>query len=67
VLTWLNKDTATAVLQEIGTGRRALTHAALDELPHGKPIAHLRSILVPPERCRSATGTWLGWNAGSPA
>jgi hypothetical protein len=46
VLRWLDKDTAVAVLREIGTGRRPLTHAALDELPDGKPIAHLRSILV---------------------
>lgn len=46
VLRWLDKDTAAAVLREIGTGRRPLTHAALDELPDGKPIAHLRSMLV---------------------
>jgi hypothetical protein len=46
VLRWLDKDTAAAVLREIGVGRRPLTHAALDELPDGKPIAHLRSILV---------------------
>jgi hypothetical protein len=46
VLRWLDKDTAAAVLREIGTGRRALTHAALDELPEAKPIAHLRSMLV---------------------
>jgi hypothetical protein len=46
VLTWLRKDTAAAILHEIGTGRRPLTHAALDELPDGKPIEHLRSILV---------------------
>jgi hypothetical protein len=46
VLAWLSKDTAAAVLREIGTGRRPLTHDALDELPDGKPIAHLRSMLV---------------------
>jgi hypothetical protein len=46
VLRWLAKDTAVAVLREIGTGRRPLTHAALDELPEAKPITHLRSILV---------------------
>jgi hypothetical protein len=33
VLAWLSKDTAAAVLREIGTGRRPLTHDALDELP----------------------------------
>jgi hypothetical protein len=49
VLRWLDKDTAAAVLREIGAGRRPLTHAALDELPDSKPIEHLRSILVATE------------------
>ncbi|WP_262705045.1 MULTISPECIES: hypothetical protein [Streptomyces] len=36
------------------SGRRAkrtppLTHAALDELPEGKAVEHIRSILVTPE------------------
>jgi hypothetical protein len=46
VLGWLNKDKASSVLRELGAGDRALTHAALDELPMSKPIEHLRAILV---------------------
>ena len=46
VLGWLNKNKASAVLRELGAGERALTHAALDELPVSKPIEHLRAILV---------------------
>ena len=49
VLGWLNKNNAAAVLRELGTGGRALTHAALDELPASKPIEHLRAILVATE------------------
>jgi uncharacterized protein YidB (DUF937 family) len=49
VLTWLGKPAA-VVLRELGAGQRPLTHAALDELPDGKPLRHLRTILV-------ATGT----------
>ena len=43
---WLNKSKASVVLAELGAGDRALTHAALDELPVGKPVEHLRAILV---------------------
>ena len=46
VLAWLNKDTASAILRELAAGQRALTHAALDELPDSKPIRHLRAVLV---------------------
>ena len=46
VLSWLNKNTAAAILRELAAGERALTHAALDELPDSKPIKHLRSVLV---------------------
>lgn len=46
VLSWLNKDVAAAVLRELASGRRALTHAGLDELPDSKPIRHLRAVLV---------------------
>jgi len=49
VLTWLGKSTVT-VLREIAGGQRPLTHAALDDLPDGKPLRHLRTMLV-------ATGT----------
>ena len=46
VLTWLNKDNASAILGELATGQRPLTHAGLDELPDSKPLQHLRSVLV---------------------
>ncbi len=46
MLDWLNKNTAAAILGELAAGERALTHAALDELPDSKTIRHLRSILV---------------------
>jgi len=49
VLTWLGKS-AVMVLREIAAGQRPLTHAALDDLPDGKPLRHLRTMLV-------ATGT----------
>ena len=46
VLAWLNKTAIASVLREFGTGQRALSHAALDELPASKPVEHLRAILV---------------------
>ena len=46
VLSWLNKDVAAAVLHELASGQRALTHAGLDELPDSKPIRHLRAVLI---------------------
>ena len=46
VLSWLNKNTAAAILRELAAGERTCTHAALDELPDSKPIKHLRSVLV---------------------
>ena len=46
VLAWLNKTAIASVLREFGTGQRAVSHAALDELPASKPIEHLRAILV---------------------
>ena len=46
VLRWLDQSRAPAILRELSAGRRPLTHAALDELPEGKPVTHLRSILV---------------------
>jgi hypothetical protein len=45
-LAWLNKAVIANVLIEFGTGQRALSHAALDELPASKPVEHLRAILV---------------------
>jgi uncharacterized protein YidB (DUF937 family) len=50
VLGWLDNNKDSTVLRQLATGERPLTHAALDELPDGKPLRHLRTILV-------ATGT----------
>jgi hypothetical protein len=46
VLAWLDKPTGPAILRELAAGARPLTHAALDELPDGKPLEHLRAMLV---------------------
>ncbi|MGH3736654.1 MAG: hypothetical protein ACRDT6_13740 [Micromonosporaceae bacterium] len=46
VLSWLDNDTASVIVRELAAGQRPLTHAALDELPDGKPLQHLRSVLV---------------------
>jgi hypothetical protein len=45
-LSWLSRNTATSVLSELASGARPLSHAALDELPSAKTLAHLRSVLV---------------------
>jgi len=50
VLDWLAGDSVAAVLAGLGSGRLALTHGTLDDLPPAKPIEHLRAVLV-------ATGT----------
>jgi uncharacterized protein YidB (DUF937 family) len=50
VLSWLDNNKDSTVLRQLATGERPLTHAALDELPDGKQLRHLRTILV-------ATGT----------
>jgi hypothetical protein len=46
VMGWLDKSTAPVILRQLGTSQRPLTHAALDELPDGKPLRHLRAVLV---------------------
>lgn len=46
VLSWLWRSDAVAVLSKLATGELALSHGALDELPPGKPLQHLRSVLV---------------------
>jgi hypothetical protein len=45
-LTWLKRAATRTVLAELAAGQRPLSHAALDDLPPGKPIEHLRSVLV---------------------
>ena len=46
VLSWLTSATSQTMLTELAAGLRPLTHAAFDELPASKPLAHLRSVLV---------------------
>jgi len=45
VLRWL-RDSGTPVLRNMATGQLPLTHAALDDLPDSKVLAHLRAVLV---------------------
>ena len=45
-LRWASSSTVVAVLGEIAREERPLTHAALDELPASKTLAHLRAVLV---------------------
>lgn len=44
VAVWL--DRSGPILRELDAGERVLSHETLDELPAGKPIEHLRSVLV---------------------
>jgi hypothetical protein len=45
VTAWLSKSAAPSILQNLDAGT-GLTHAALDALPGGKPVEHLRAVLV---------------------
>jgi hypothetical protein len=44
VAAWLDRSAAPTILRDLAG--RPLTHQALDELPSGKPVEHLRSVLV---------------------
>jgi hypothetical protein len=46
----LSSGIVSTVLSDLSSGRRPFTHEALDELPEGKVVEHIRSVLV-------ATGT----------
>lgn len=46
VAAWLTRSTAPRILREIKDGYKPLTHATFDELPAGKTVEHLRSVLV---------------------
>ncbi|NLE81161.1 MAG: hypothetical protein GX610_16570 [Rhodococcus sp.] len=46
VLKWLSRSSAAAVLGDLGSGARPLTHDSLDDLGPSKPVEHLRSVLV---------------------
>ncbi len=45
VASWLDKSAAPEILRRLKIGDQ-LTHAVLDALPAGKPVEHLRSVLV---------------------
>lgn len=45
-LDWLRRPPVRALLTELAAGQRPLTHTALDDLPPGKTLTHLRSVLV---------------------
>jgi hypothetical protein len=46
VAVWLDNGGGPAILRELEAGQRVLSHDTLDELPPGKPVEHLRSVLV---------------------
>jgi hypothetical protein len=45
-LGWIRREKVRALLAELATGHRPLTHAVIDELPDSKTLRHLRSVLV---------------------
>ena len=62
---WLNKSAAPAIVRELAG--KELTHRALDELPAGKTVEHLRAVLAAigtlPERDEqmSRLERWTAW------
>ncbi|WP_194926657.1 hypothetical protein [Catenulispora pinisilvae] len=46
VAAWLDKGGAPAILRELEATDQMLTHQALDSRPAGKPVEHLRAVLV---------------------
>jgi len=46
VAAWLDKSAAPAILRDLETEKRPLRHQLLDDLPAGKTVEHLRSVLV---------------------
>ncbi len=46
VAAWLDRSAAPAILRDLEAAKRPLSHQILDELPSGKPVEHLRSVLV---------------------
>ncbi len=43
---WLDRGGGPTILRQLQAGQRVLSHETLDELPIGKPVEHLRSVLV---------------------
>jgi hypothetical protein len=68
VLGWLRESTAAAILRELGAGQRPLALSALDELPGGKPLRHLRAVLVatgalpPRDEQLARLKRWISWS-----
>lgn len=46
VAAWLDRGGGPAILRQLQAGALVLSHQALDELPGGKPVEYLRSLLV---------------------
>jgi hypothetical protein len=46
VAAWLDRGGGPAILRQLQASALALSHEALDELPGGKPVQYLRSLLV---------------------
>jgi len=67
-LRWLDNNRDSVVLRQLATGERPLAHAALDELPDGKPVEHLRAILVatgalpPRDEHLARLESWISWS-----
>ena len=45
-MAWLSRPRVGELLSALGDDRRQVSHETLDELPAGKTLAHLRSVLV---------------------
>lgn len=45
-ITWLRQPNVTGLLSAVGRQDKPVTHEALDEMPPGKTLAHLRAVLV---------------------
>jgi hypothetical protein len=46
IAAWLERSAAPQILRDLQTGAAPIAHQTLDELPAGKTVEHLRSVLV---------------------
>jgi hypothetical protein len=58
MLAWLNKTAITRILDEFGTGQRALSHAALDSSRPANRSSTCAPSWSPPTPCRPVMNTW---------
>jgi hypothetical protein len=64
---WLNKSAIPAILRDLAALDRPLSHGTLDELPPGKTVEHLRSVLVatgtlpPRDEQMTRLERWISW------